>query len=64
MFYLKHRLKTTKFETDASPAFGAMGSSFSPGLLSSAIVFAQARPNTTKSNKEFAPKIMIGILNN
>lgn len=28
----------------------------SPGLLTSAIVCAQARPNTTKSSRELAPK--------
>lgn len=29
---------------------------FSPGLLTEAIVLAHARPKTTKSNNEFAPK--------
>lgn len=32
------------------------GSILSPGLCSSAIVFAHARPNTTRSRREFAPR--------
>jgi len=34
---------------------GLRGPIDSPGLFSSAIVLAQARPNTTKSNRELAP---------
>lgn len=32
--------------------------SLSPGLLSSHIKLAHARPKTTKSNKEFAPSLL------
>lgn len=35
---------------------GFRGPIVSPGLFSAAIVLAQARPNTTKSNNEFAPR--------
>ncbi len=44
--------------TDASPAFSLSSRTFSPGLLSSAMVLAQARPKTTRSNKELAPNLL------
>ena len=44
-------------EMDSSPAFGAISGNSSPGLHSSSIVLAQARPNTTKSKSELAPNL-------
>ena len=39
----------------SNPASGCKSGILSPGLAISAIRFAQARPKTTISNKEFAP---------
>jgi len=45
----------SKLAIELSPAFGGSSANVSPGLFSAAIVLAHARPNTTRSNKEFAP---------
>lgn len=45
-------------EMDSSPAFGAISGNSSPGLHSSSIVLAQARPKTTKSKSELAPNLL------
>ena len=41
---------------DSSPAFGLISGNSSPGLHSASIVLAQARPKTTKSRSELAPR--------
>ena len=49
-------LNLSMLATEASPALALKSAIVSPGLLTSAMVLAQALPKTTKSSKEFAPK--------
>mmetsp|Transcript_22014 Transcript_22014/g.62561 ORF Transcript_22014/g.62561 Transcript_22014/m.62561 type:complete len:210 (-) Transcript_22014:1124-1753(-) len=46
----------SRLEIDCSPASEASGLLLSPGLAMSAMRFAQARPNTTMSRSELAPR--------
>merc|ERR1719445_1417339 len=48
-------LSLSMLATEASPALSDNSLTASPGLLSSAMVLAQARPKTTKSKRELAP---------
>merc|ERR1719481_2032099 len=46
------------FATLASPALSEIGLIASPGLLSAAMVLAQARPKMTRSRRELAPSLL------